>query len=644
MTSRLLRRALPAALTLVAVLAPGANAAVRPEVVVRFKSTASAQEVARAGQTAGFERVRRSAGGARVARLRHGVTAAQALTSLRARRSVAWAGQNLIARTASAFNDTGLARKAGLAGGWESSQWNLVGPYGIGASEAWEAVRAAGVEGGRGVKVAVLDTGAAYANRSPYRRSPELPAERLLPGYDFVSRDRFPNDANGHGTFVATSIAGAADNGYGMVGVAYTASVMPVRVLNAEGEGSSARIAEGIRWAVDHGARVLNVSIELYDPVFFRAQSITAAPEISSALRYAARRKAIVVAAAGNASQRDVPDTSQESNVIYVGGSTEHGCLGDYSNHGAGMDLVAPGGGADVNLATDPNCRRGESPGRNIQQVTFRQGRPGTFLVPNNFKGTSMAAPHVTGTVALMLAARTLGKSPTPAGVARRLKQTATDLGVAGDRRVLRLGPAQRGRRRGPAAASTLGRSHNQHGAGRVVADLVRHGAEQEALGAGHALVAHHDEVGAGLLGDVEDRVRRTALTGVDLGLHAGGAGDRGDVFEDRVDGLARRQGPAVVGLVVLAGDRRDDRAGDRLVGADDLQARPELARQLDRPAHRLARGVRAVRAHDDRVEKRHQVSFVMAMTMPASVNTTITTCIQTQNGDTPALTPSAWR
>ena len=266
LSARYHRRALTAALTLVAVLLPAASAAAQPrgsglrsEVVVRFKSTASRAQIARAGEAAGIAATRDSAGGARIARLRPGVRVRDALARLRASGSVSWAGRNLLARSADVFNDTGVAaRTAGVSGGWQSSQWNLVGANGINVTPAWDAARAAGVEGGRGVKVAVLDTGVAYANRTPYRRSPELPARRILPGYDFVSRDRFPNDANGHGTFVATSIAGAADNGYGMVGVAYTADIMPVRVLNAEGEGSSARIAEGIRWAVRHGACVID--------------------------------------------------------------------------------------------------------------------------------------------------------------------------------------------------------------------------------------------------------------------------------------------------------------------------------------------------------------------------------------------------
>ena len=333
-----------------------------------------------------------------------------------------------------------------------SSQWNLVGQTGINVTGAWDAARAAGVEGGRGIKVAVLDTGVAYANRTPYRRSPELPAQRILPGYDFVSVDRFPNDANGHGTFVATSIAGAADNGYGMVGVAYTASIMPVRVLNAQGEGKLGAHRRGIRWAVKHGARVLNVSIELYDPVYFQAQSITQAPEIASALKYAAKHKAIVVAAAGNASQRNVPDPSLESDVIYVGGTTEHGCLGDYSNFGRGMDLVAPGGGADANLGTDALCNRAEAQGRNILQVTFRQGDPGRFYVPTNFKGRRWRRP---GDRHRRADAR--GRDRGHAADARRRSRSSSSAprptSAPRRRRDLRLGAAERRRRADDAVA-----------------------------------------------------------------------------------------------------------------------------------------------------------------------------------------------
>jgi serine protease len=219
-----------------------------------------------------------------------------------------------------------------------------------------------------------------------------------------------------------------------MVGIAYAASILPVRVLNAQGGGGSARIAEGIRYAVNRGAQVINASIELFDPLAFppRALSITTAPEIREAIAYANSHGVIVVAAAGNLAQNDVPSKRLGADIVYVGGTTEHGCLGDYSNYGPGVDLVAPGGGADAPLAGDASCRADLPPGRNIAQVTFRRSSPGRFVVPTDYRGTSMAVPHVTGVVALMLAAGTLGPNPTPRAVEQRLKATARDLGAPG--------------------------------------------------------------------------------------------------------------------------------------------------------------------------------------------------------------------
>jgi len=359
----------------------------------------------------------------RVLRVRDGATT---LRRLRARRDVVYAVPDVKAH-ASAFVPNDPGRK-GTPGGWGAVQWNFTGPFSVNAPDAWQNAINAGVPGGRGVTVAVLDTGVAYARRGKFRKSPDLSERRFVRGYDFVSHDRYANDRNGHGTHVASTIAEATNNGLGLTGLAYGATIMPVRVLDDHGEGDASDIAAGVRFAVRHGARVINLSLEFSTDV--TAEEI---PELVEALAYAHRRGVFLVGASGNEAHRSVAYPARARYVVSVGATTEHGCLSDFSNQGTGLDISAPGGGADAVIDTDPNCHPAERAGRDIYQVTL-EGRPDNrrFGIPGGYEGTSMAAPHVAAAAALVIATRVVGTRPTPGAVEQRLKATARDLGDPG--------------------------------------------------------------------------------------------------------------------------------------------------------------------------------------------------------------------
>src|SRR4029077_6230304 len=128
------------------------------------------------------------------------------LRRLRAQHDVEWAVPDYLAHTAGALvpNDPGIGR---AAKDWQQLQWNFVGPFGVNAPQAWANVAADGAPGGRGVVVAVLDTGVAYANHGTFLRSPDFSRYQFVSGYDFIARGHFPEDRNGHGTFVAGTIA-----------------------------------------------------------------------------------------------------------------------------------------------------------------------------------------------------------------------------------------------------------------------------------------------------------------------------------------------------------------------------------------------------------------------------------------------------
>lgn len=313
----------------------------------------------------------------------------------------------------------------GAPGGWLDVQWNFAGPFGVSAPTAWNNLQAAGRPGGKGVIVAVLDTGVAYADRGRFRRSPDLKRSSFVRGYDFVDHDPYPNDPQGHGTHVASTIAEWTDNGYGLTGLAWGVRIMPIRVLDRRGEGDASTIARGVRWAVRHGAKVINLSLEFGIDV--AARDIRG---LIKAINYAHRKGAVVVAASGNEAYSAVAYPARATYVISVGATTERGCLADYSNQGRGLDLVAPGGGADADLPGDPNCRPAETPGRDISQVTYRGRRRGFGI--DSEEGTSMSVPHVSATAALVIASGVLGRRPSPTAVLQRMEATARDLGTPG--------------------------------------------------------------------------------------------------------------------------------------------------------------------------------------------------------------------
>src|SRR4051812_36139629 len=260
-------------------------------------------------------------------------------------------------------NDPGRGKTPGA---WQNIQWNFAGPFGVGAPDAWANVAAAGSPGGRGVVVAVLDTGVAYANHGRRRRSPDLKRSTFVRGYDFINHDSRPDDPEGHGTHVASTIAEATNNGFGLTGLAFGARIMPIRILDARGEGDSSTIAAGVRYAARHGADVINLSLEFSSDV-----TASQIPSLIRAIKYAHARKAVVVAASGNEAYSAVAYPARATFVLSVGATTEHGCLADYSNQGSGLDLVAPGGGADAALPNDDNCDPQGTPGRDVSQITY---------------------------------------------------------------------------------------------------------------------------------------------------------------------------------------------------------------------------------------------------------------------------------
>jgi serine protease len=393
--------------------------------------------------------VRFQGGAEHVVDLPDGVGLATAERALNDNPAVAYAVPNYVAHASAIPNDPGLA---GVPGGWQRTQWNFLpcgslcgetpAQYqargGLNAPEAWDILKQRGAAGGRGARVAVLDTGVAYMTKKPgFRKSPDFARKQFLPGYDFVDHDRTPLDEDGHGTHVTGTIAERTGNHFGLTGLAWRARIMPVRVLDADGFGTARNIAKGIRWAANHRAQVINMSFEFSLGV----NSCGKIKGICSAVKYAFKKGALVVAAAGNENGEPVAFPAGAPHVIGVGRTTKDACLAGDSRTGSGLDLVAPGGGYPAlnTCGTDDSLFTRGVP---IFQLTF-DGRGFThFGYPGGYEGTSMAAAHVSGVAAMVIASHVVGRSPT--AVECQLEATArrsdSQLGQPYDQRLFGAG------------------------------------------------------------------------------------------------------------------------------------------------------------------------------------------------------------
>jgi serine protease len=240
--------------------------------------------------------------------------------------------------------------------------------------------------------IAIVDTGIDLAH-------PDL-AARLVPGINLVAPGSPPQDDQGHGTHVAGIAAAATGNGVGVSGVAPGALLMPVKVLDASGSGSTTTIADGIVWAVDNGATVVNLSLGGTGP----GSRIAKGGPINRAIRYANERGVVVVAAAGNDSTLKASYRAGVD-VIVVNATDADGAPAAFTNVGDPRAVAAPG--VDV-LATAPVA----------PTDTWPNGTGGY----ERLSGTSMSTPIVSGIVALLLDA-----GASPAEVADLLVATASN-------------------------------------------------------------------------------------------------------------------------------------------------------------------------------------------------------------------------
>jgi len=334
-----------------------------------------------------------------------------------------------------------------------SKQWNLPD---IDMERAWDIQPAAGST----ITVAVLDTGVAYTattlkyhanafqmNGLSYRSLGDLtlsfvpatdlgPSTRFVAPHDFIWDTNTPVDLDGHGTHVSGTIGQQTNNSLGTAGVAFNVKIMPVKVIDSDWDdifgsphaGTDDIVAQGVRYAADNGAKVINMSIGRTGP---------AAPAIEDAIKYAVGKGAFVAIAAGNDFEDGNPTEAIADIASRVPGAVAVAAVDKsherayYSSTGAYVELAAPGGSF-----------RGFPPEGGILQQTLDldlvetfNASPANLVAPRFdslafffFIGTSQATPHVSGVAAMLMQQGITN----PAAIEAALEKFATDRGAAG--------------------------------------------------------------------------------------------------------------------------------------------------------------------------------------------------------------------
>ena len=316
------------------------------------------------------------------------------IAELKADPAVAYAEPNYLFSLPESDVEGGVAsvgpRVAGAIAGVAVSDPQTGGQYSLDrmrVRDAWHRTK-----GGSNL-VAVLDTGV-QAGHADLRG-------RVAKGYDFVNNDTGASDDNGHGTWVAGIIAANANDHYGIAGISWTDRILPVKIMDANGTGSTADLAAGITWAANRGADVINMSVG----------GFPYSQAIQDAVNDAWSKGAVLVGAAGNNNRSETFYPASFDHVVSVSATQVEDEFSNWSSYGPKVDVSAPGSSVLTTNCTASACQHPDWGSH-------------TYI-----SGTSFATPNVSGVVALI---RAKYPSYTPSQVVSRLLNTVDDRGYKG--------------------------------------------------------------------------------------------------------------------------------------------------------------------------------------------------------------------